>query len=204
MPSSPSQDSTAFIVYLAAVNLLAFVAFTLDFLRYSRTGRDSLISVALSVFAAVGGGAGMLAAFLVWDRKVVKDNVAWRYIAIIGIIVWTMISVAALGLVTLDIRRVFAPLDRTLAWILGIYFAVINVATFVAFAHDKRLAVEHRFRTREFVLLGLALLGGSLGGMLAMRAMRHKTRVWYFRWGLPAMLILNVATVVFLRAAGAF
>lgn len=41
----------------------------------------------LSLFAVVGGGVGMLVAFLLWDRHVVQGNVAWRYIVVLGVII---------------------------------------------------------------------------------------------------------------------
>ena len=39
----------------------------------------------------------------------------------------------------------------------------------------------------------IALLGGAAGGILGMYAFRHKTRHWYFKWGLPAILLLQLA-----------
>ena len=47
------------------------------------------------------------------------------------------------------------------------------------------------------LLLFLALLGGALGAILGMYAFRHKTRHWYFKWGLPAILLLHLALAWF-------
>ena len=42
-------------------------------------------------------------------------------------------------------------------------------------------------------LLLLAVLGGSVGAVAGMFHFHHKTRHWYFRWGLPALLLLQLA-----------
>ena len=48
------------------------------------------------------------------------------------------------------------------------------------------------------VLFLLPLLGGSLGALLGMRAFHHKTRHWYFVWGVPAILLAQLALAVWL------
>ena len=52
----------------------------------------------------------------------------------------------------------------------------LNICAFAAFAHDKKNAMLGRRRTRETDLLGLALLGGSVGAVAAQQIFRHKTR----------------------------
>ena len=52
----------------------------------------------------------------------------------------------------------------------------VNVWTIVRFWQDKRRAIAGRRRVPEADLLGLALLGGSPGALLARRWFRHKTR----------------------------
>lgn len=58
--------------------------------------------------------------------------------------------------------------------ILAIYLAAINAAAFVVMAVDKYRAQHQQWRVREFTLMLLALLGGSLGTLLAMCACHHK------------------------------
>ena len=75
-----------------------------------------------------------------------------------------------------------------------IYLAAINILTFCVYGADKRRAKRQGARrTPEKTLLGLAAIGGSLGALLGMQVFRHKTRHWYFRYGIPAMLLAQLA-----------
>ena len=75
-----------------------------------------------------------------------------------------------------------------------IYLAAVNVLAFLAYGDDKRRA-KHPGARRipEKTLLLMALLGGSPGALAGMRVFHHKTRHWYFRYGVPAMLLLQLA-----------
>lgn len=66
--------------------------------------------------------------------------------------------------------------------------------TFITFAVDKLAAIGHRSRIRIVTLLGLAFIGGSFGGLLAMHLFKHKTKKDYFTVGIP--LIIVIQTVV--------
>ena len=73
------------------------------------------------------------------------------------------------------------------------YLAGINVITLAAYAADKYKAVHRKRRVRVVTLLGLALIGGSVGALIAMYAFRHKTRKACFTVGVPVMLIMQIA-----------
>lgn len=191
-----------YLIYLLAVNVVAFLAFTIDFLLYKFAGRELVDHRVLSLCAVAGGGAGMLLAFLLWDRHVVKDNVAWRFIAVLGVIVWALVMLRVYGVVRLDVGALLAPLDLASLAPVGIHVLAMSAVTFCVFAYDKWQAEHGGWRVREFVLLTLSLLGGALGGLLAMHLVRHKTRVYYFSWGLPITIVLQVGLVVFARLAG--
>lgn len=76
--------------------------------------------------------------------------------------------------------------------ILWAYLVLINLATFGAFALDKVAAENQRRRTPEMKLLGLALIGGSAGALIAQQFLRHKTRKQPFRALLFAIIALHV------------
>ena len=82
---------------------------------------------------------------------------------------------------------------------LCIYLVVMNAAAFVMMGADKRRARKGRWRIPEKALFAAALAGGSAGAILGMQIFRHKTRHWYFVWGMPVILALQL--VLFCRFA---
>jgi len=78
-----------------------------------------------------------------------------------------------------------------------IYLAVINVVTFFMYGIDKWKAKKSKWRIRETALLGLAVLGGSIGAWLGMKVWRHKTQHKKFKYGVPAIIIVQLALIVY-------
>lgn len=70
-----------------------------------------------------------------------------------------------------------------------IYLLLINLVGFIMMGMDKKRARKNEWRIPEKALFLSALLGGSMGAILGMRCFRHKTKHWYFVWGMPAILI---------------
>ena len=79
-----------------------------------------------------------------------------------------------------------------------IYLAVINVVTFFMYGIDKWKAKKSKWRIREAALLGLAVLGGSIGAWLGMQVWHHKTQHKKFKYGVPAILIIQIITIGYL------
>ena len=105
-----------------------------------------------------------------------------------------------------------------------IYLTVINVVTFFMYGIDKwrstsgrllptgrKKAKKSKWRIRETALLGLAVLGGSIGAWLGMKVWRHKTQHkggnrdidnivggYQFKYGVPAIIIVQLALIVYL------
>ena len=79
------------------------------------------------------------------------------------------------------------------------YLAAVNVVTFTVYGIDKRKARRGAWRVPEKTLFLLPLLGGSVGALLGMKVFRHKTKHWYFVWGIPAILLAQLALTVWLR-----
>ena len=76
--------------------------------------------------------------------------------------------------------------------------AAINIALCAMMGIDKLCAKLNKRRIPEKVLFLLAVLGGGLGGTVGMLSFRHKTKHWYFRVGLPLMLLAQAALLVWL------
>ena len=79
-----------------------------------------------------------------------------------------------------------------------IYFAAINVVTFVLYGIDKFKAQHARWRIPESVLIGLAVIGGSIGAWLGMMVWHHKTQHKKFKYGIPLILVAQIALLILL------
>lgn len=80
-----------------------------------------------------------------------------------------------------------------------IYLIAINVVTFFLYGIDKWKAKRSKWRISEATLLGLAVIGGSIGAWLGMKVWHHKTMHKKFKYGLPLILIIQIA-IVFLTS----
>ena len=78
------------------------------------------------------------------------------------------------------------------------YLAAVNVVTFTVYGIDKSKARRGAWRLPEKRLLLLPLLGGSVGALRGMKVVRHKTKHWYFVWGIPIILLAQTALAVWL------
>ena len=76
------------------------------------------------------------------------------------------------------------------------YLFLINAAALLLMHQDKRNARTRQWRVPEVVLLGLAILGGSLGGTLAMILFRHKTKKTMFSIGMPVILLVHLGLLL--------
>lgn len=80
----------------------------------------------------------------------------------------------------------------------ALYLAVINITGFAMMGIDKQKAVRHRWRVRESTLFAIALIGGSVGSIIGMRTFHHKTKHWYFVYGMPLILIVQILFAILL------
>ena len=84
----------------------------------------------------------MLAAFLAWDRRVTKKNIAWRFEAIIGIVIWSGILLIIYDVVEFDPISTLSTFNFENLSVALAYLIVINIATFAVFAIDKAYAAS--------------------------------------------------------------
>lgn len=82
-----------------------------------------------------------------------------------------------------------------------IYLVSINCISFIVMGVDKHKARKRAWRIPESTLFVLALIGGSLGSILGMHLFHHKTRHWYFLYGMPAILIIQALLVLLLMTS---
>ena len=77
-----------------------------------------------------------------------------------------------------------------------LYLLIINAAAFILMLADKIKAKKNAWRIPEKVLFLAAGLGGSIGSLLGMFLLRHKTKHFSFLLGMPLILAVQVVTVV--------
>ena len=79
------------------------------------------------------------------------------------------------------------------------YLLAINVAAFLVYGIDKLKAKHAKWRISEATLLLLAAVGGSIGAWLGMKVWHHKTLHMKFRYGVPLILLLQIALIAYLH-----
>ena len=94
-------------------------------------------------------------------------------------------------MVTSGIER----MTQTIVYIL----IVINVITFLIYGIDKWKAKQGSWRISEATLLTLAVVGGSIGTLLGMQVWHHKTMHKKFKYGLPMILLAQIAIIYFIN-----
>ncbi|MBM6993484.1 MAG: DUF1294 domain-containing protein [Prevotella sp.] len=82
--------------------------------------------------------------------------------------------------------------------ILLYYLLAINVITLTVYIIDKIKAKMHAWRIPEATLLSLAAIGGSIGALIAIFIVRHKSQHLKFRYGVPAILLAQLALIVWI------
>lgn len=182
--------------YLITINIIGFVLYLINMLLYNYTAEGNVDKL-LTIISLAGGALGILLAIVLFDRKSVKDNMMSRVFVIclfvIQIVVFLFLKGAHGEKIMFAFWEFFAEHK-----ILIIYGVVINFVSFAAFAIDKINACEGRSRIRIITLLGLAFAGGSIGAILGMYILRHKTRVDYFTVGVPLIMIMQVVVIFYL------
>ena len=82
--------------------------------------------------------------------------------------------------------------------LLTAYIVLVNLIGFAVMGIDKRRAKKHAFRIPEATLFTIAFIGGSIGSLMGMYCFHHKTRHWYFAYGMPVILIIQIVLLIFL------
>ena len=80
-----------------------------------------------------------------------------------------------------------------------IYLLIINAAGFLLMLVDKHKARKKLWRIPEATLIGTAVLGGSVGCLLGMYSVRHKTKHLKFTVGIPLILTLQIVLYILVK-----
>jgi len=69
---------------------------------------------------------------------------------------------------------------------------LMNLLAFALMGIDKAKAKAGAWRIPEKTLFLVTALFGGLGGTAGMYFFRHKTKHWYFKYGFPALLLVQL------------
>lgn len=87
-------------------------------------------------------------------------------------------------------------------WIIIIaYLILVNIAGFVLMGVDKSKAKRRKWRIPEATLFLVAAIGGSIGSIAGMYTFRHKTKHWYFVYGMPVIFLIQVLIILLIYFA---
>ena len=79
------------------------------------------------------------------------------------------------------------------------YLLAVNIVTFLMYGIDKYKAKKGKWRISEATLLTMAAIGGSIGAWAGMRLWHHKTMHKKFKYGIPLIIIMQIALVAYLH-----
>ena len=80
-----------------------------------------------------------------------------------------------------------------------VYVLILNLIGLLIMFEDKRRARKHLYRIPEKTLFMVSFIGGSIGTWMGMYLFHHKTRHWYFVVGMPLILMIQVAGIIWYR-----
>lgn len=211
-----------FWYYLIGINIIGFIVFAIDIALYHNTA-DKQIDNVVTIVCLLGAAPGIFISMLLFEHVFKKDVMMSRVflvvclvIQIIVILIIAGVKIPFIGWLHSGIQQKWLSLInssnvviRAIVSFIGAfisffsqkwvwtYLIIINLLTFAVFAVDKLNAIEHRGRIRIITLLGLAFLGGTIGALLAMYILRHKTQKDYFTWGVPLIMVMHVFVIYF-------
>ena len=77
-----------------------------------------------------------------------------------------------------------------------LYLLIINAVGFLLMLVDKLKAKKNLWRIPEATLMTIAALGGSIGSLIGMYTVGHKTKHLKFTLGIPLILAVQIAAVI--------
>lgn len=188
--------------YLVIINIIGFLMYLINMCLYSHT-KEGQVDKFLTILSLAGASPGILLAIVLFDKKAHKGTMMSRVFVISVFIIQIILFLMWKGYMNDEITlALWEPFLKHR--ILLIYFGIINFITFIVFAIDKVNAQEHRSRIKIVTLLGLSFIGGSIGALLAIYLLHHKTKKDYFTVGIPIIMIMQVIVLFYLLNAKFF
>lgn len=183
-------------LYLLILNLLGFIVGAINSKVRSKKPKGKS-DIAIAILSLLGGSIGSLVSVLIFDRKAEKGNMLSRVIMACMVVIQLIIYLIFKGFIanhlTFALYKVLIDYPISL-----VYLSLINIITFFFYLKDKKAAEKGKDRVKIVTLLGLAFFGGSIGALVGMYTLRHKTNKNYFTIGVPLMVIMQLFVLFYL------
>ena len=180
-----------FLYYLIFINIISFFFALID-KKFNK--RTKVFAYLTRLTCLLGGSLGLILFIGLFDRKANKGNMMNRVFAMSIFVIQVVIFIFIKSYRLEDID--FRIWNINPSEILIYYFIIINLFTFLTFGLDKYFAIKNKNRIRIVFLIFLAIIGGSVGGLLSMFIFNHKTKVDYFIYGLPLIMIMQLFLLI--------
>lgn len=191
-------------IYLIAVNIVSFVAFTIERLifnfsytwQYSEEDSAAVLTT-LWILAFAGGGVGMLLSVLIDTKGHISksdesNNTTLYLISAVAIAIWVMLVFVISNPFTTDFKIIGSRVllaNITTKQTVFIYFVILNLITFLLIMFKSQK--NPKFTFAEILTLILSLIGGATGCYLAMGISNRKMTVHHFSFGIPLMIVVH-------------
>ncbi len=186
--------------YYIVINIIGFICGCISSILYSET-EDKDIDLIMTIIATIGGSLGIVLELLIFDRKLEKIVMLSRVYALCMSVIQLILCLYLNGYHAEIIRyNVIYFFEEHK--VLIIYFVVVNVMAIILYGLDKIRAVENVNRIKIITLLGIALIGGSIGALIGMYSFRHKTKQIYFVLGVPLILVMQIVVIFYCMNLG--
>ena len=176
-----------FLYYLIFINIISFFFALID-KKFNK--KTKIFAYLTRLSCLLGGSLGLFLFIILFDRKSNKGNMMNRVFALSIFVIQVVILIFIKYYKLEDID--FRVWNINPSKISIYYFIIINLFTFLTFGLDKYFAIKNKNRIRIVFLIFLAIIGGCVGGLLSMFIFNHKTRVDYFIYGLPLIILMQV------------
>ena len=184
------------MTYLILVNIFTFCLICFDHWYYKYFDKHVKPKWLCGTFTVLGGALGSTFAYYVLKEKINKSNIKWRMQIMFYLLLQAVIVFLLYGPFQEQVFQVVSQFYKQhiiLIW----YLIVINIVTFILYGLDKAQAIIDKRRIPINSLLILALIGGTVGGLSAMKVFHHKVKKKYFSYGLPILLLAQIYLITY-------
>lgn len=132
-----------------------------------------------------------------WAKQTISASPSVQNVRLFSSSATHLCPTAVSACVTIIFSKLTRKMNKQLIYALTVYFVLISAVTAIVTVIDKRRAIKQGRRTPESTLLLLGLFGGALSEYIVMKKIHHKTLHKKFMIGLPLIMLLHMAIIIF-------